>query len=72
MVISGPSGCPLRSHFGWGKRKGSAMYVPRVDGLVTLNDRKPRGGMFRAFAILTEVLRHAMQRDHSGERGMKQ
>ena len=56
----------VTSRFGLGKRTGILRYVHRVDGLVVLKRREPKDGMFRAFAILTEVLRHAMQRDHQG------
>jgi|GEM_PF-6235111 len=42
------------------------MYVPRVTALVVLNNDQANDGMQCAFAILTEVLRHALQRDHQG------
>jgi hypothetical protein len=42
------------------------MYVAGLDEVVVSVDPKRNRGMFHAFAILTEVLRHALQRDHQG------
>ena len=66
MVIFGPSRRRFQFGLGSGKQGGLEMYVPCVDGLVSLMGVTPKRGMFRAFAILTEVLRHALQRDHQG------
>ena len=42
------------------------MYVAGPDEVAVSVNRKRNRGMLRAFAILTEVLRHALQRDHQG------
>ena len=66
MDISGPLMERGRSQREAGRRARPSMYVPRVHALADFNRVNRRGGMLHAFAILTEVLRHARQRDHQG------